>query len=422
MRIAAILLLLFVLALAAGGWAAIDSQPLVAPRAALSKAELDRAHAVLRQLDPRRLRDGDVATLNISSEDATLAANYLVSRAATGAILVAADGGQLAVDSSVAIPETPFGRYLNIHLALQQTDGLPEIEQIRVGRLPIPAALAKHSVSFAVRLLEQRAGTPLSTELVRSARFANERINVVYRWDVSTFTAIGSGLVESGLFERVMVYHDHLRALAARESGRRISLTKPLQWAFELARQRSMTNDPVAENRAALIALESLTNRRDLSTFAGRSAVAPAQSIPSISLASRRDFAQHFTLSAAMVALADPEISATLGLTKEINDSRGGSGFSFADLAADHAGTRFAELALADDAGARAIQTRLAAGVDDDDVVPATGDLDEKLTESEFKRRYGSTDDERFKRVVTTIYQRTGALPLFEPISTQEQQ
>ena len=56
----------------------------------------------------------------------------------------------------------------------------------------------------------------------------------------------------------------------------------------------------------------------------------------------RHDWAQHFAVSAALAVLIGPQNAEAAGVVKEISDSRGGSGFSFADLSADLAGIQFA--------------------------------------------------------------------------------
>ena len=57
----------------------------------------------------------------------------------------------------------------------------------------------------------------------------------------------------------------------------------------------------------------------------------------------QRDKCQHFCVSCLLVALVNPEAAEAAGLLKEQQDMRpGGSGFSFADLAADFAGVAFA--------------------------------------------------------------------------------
>jgi hypothetical protein len=68
-------------------------------------------------------------------------------------------------------------------------------------------------------------------------------------------------------------------------------------------------------------------------------------------LGGRVDFPQHFLVSAALVLEGSGTLSQAIGLYKEMLDSRGGSGFSFTDMAANLAGTRFGEALQRDPVG-----------------------------------------------------------------------
>ena len=116
-------------------------------------------------------------------------------------------------------------------------------------------------------------------------------------------------------------------------------------------------------------------------------------------------------MSAAIAALAGTALADAVGLYKEIDDSRGGSGFSFNDIAADRAGTRFGERAVA--AGQAApLQTRVAAGLRESDILPATDDLPEFMPEAEFKARFGGVDGPGYRDMMKEIERRVAALPL----------
>ena len=54
-------------------------------------------------------------------------------------------------------------------------------------------------------------------------------------------------------------------------------------------------------------------------------------------LAGRQDLAKHFAISAAISAHSGAPLADAIGLYKELEDARGGSGFSFDDLAAEPA-------------------------------------------------------------------------------------
>jgi len=121
----------------------------------------------------------------------------------------------------------------------------------------------------------------------------------------------------------------------------------------------------------------------------------------------RADLAQHFFVSAALTALAGAVAADAAGLAKETDDAQRGSGFSFADLAADRAGVRFAEHVLA----GKLDLDRLARSFAVADFVPEINDLPEGLKWDDFTARYGTPGDERFRRQMAEIARRLEALP-----------
>ena len=77
------------------------------------------------------------------------------------------------------------------------------------------------------------------------------------------------------------------------------------------------------------------------------------------------------------------------GDRKELDDSRNSSGFSFNDLGADRAGTRFGEMAAASYQGAAHLSRQVERSLREPDFFPVIANLPEYMTEAEFKRRYG---------------------------------
>ena len=132
-----------------------------------------------------------------------------------------------------------------------------------------------------------------------------------------------------------------------------------------------------------------------------------------MTLNGRDDLAKHFIASAALAANAGGPFSDAAGLFKEIEDARSGSGFSFDDIAADRAGTRFGELAAGSRESAMKLQRQVAAGVRDADILPPVSDLPEFMPEAEFKRRYGGIGAPAYKSTMDDIERRVAALPLY---------
>jgi hypothetical protein len=132
-----------------------------------------------------------------------------------------------------------------------------------------------------------------------------------------------------------------------------------------------------------------------------------------VTLQGRTDFPQHFTISAALAATAGSPLSNVVGLYKELEDARGGSGFSFNDIAADRAGTRFGELAVAGPAAFERIARVLAGGLRESDLIPDVRDLPEFMPESVFQRRFGGVGAPRYEAMMARIEGRVAALPLY---------
>ena len=121
----------------------------------------------------------------------------------------------------------------------------------------------------------------------------------------------------------------------------------------------------------------------------------------------REDLLAHFSVSAALHALVGRALAWEAGLMKELQDANSGSGFSFADLAADLAGLKFAGRALVDEA----FLANVAESFEVADYVPSPEGLQEGLSIELFRRRYGGRRDERFQAAVDALQALIDQLP-----------
>lgn len=181
-----------------------------------------------------------------------------------------------------------------------------------------------------------------------------------------------------------------------------------------LARTRSASADPVVENQAALVALVFYVNRWPLEWAIPEARSWPRPAPRTATLRGRHDLAQHFTVSAVIAAAAGTPIAAAAGLYKELSDARGGSGFSFSDLAADQAGTRFGQVATRSADSARRLQAALTSGLAEDAIMPAITGLVDNLTQAEFVSRFGGIGAPAYGAVMQDIEARVAALPLLQ--------
>ena len=121
-------------------------------------------------------------------------------------------------------------------------------------------------------------------------------------------------------------------------------------------------------------------------------------------LRGREDWPQHYATSAALAIIEHPRISDAGGLMKEQLDAlTQGSGFSFADLAADRAGVRFAEAATASEDSAKKMQLVLQGTFKLDEFFPNILDLPEALTLQDFRQKFGSVGSERYRLEIIKI-------------------
>lgn len=124
----------------------------------------------------------------------------------------------------------------------------------------------------------------------------------------------------------------------------------------------------------------------------------------------RHDWAQHFCVSAALVHLLGPGSTRTLGLAKEWRDSQGDSGWSFADLAANLAGIRFAQSILAGEIPLEAVQT----GFQIVDFVPPLKGYEEDIPFSRFVTSYGGLLGQRTNSTIAEIEKAIEDLPAYQ--------
>ena len=402
----AALLLAAVLALAL----ATESAPRVPQRDEVSTADIDRAVALLRQHDPRRAPYGQLRSISLSERDIDLLVQHAARRWLGAETRVRLQPGRLLLQASVAAPGK---RWLNFEVALRQTEGLPAVDGLSLGRLPLPSALALPLLRALAARRGVQADTLLALGSVERITLAGGQLALNYRIEPDTTARLRAALVAPGEQQRLRAYNDRLAALTQGLQGYQTSLDRLLPAMFALAAERSAAggDSAVAENRAALLVLTLFANHRPLGLL-----LPPAYDWPRprplfVTLRQRQDFALHFLISAVLAAEAGTPLADTVGLWKELADARqGGSGFSFNDLAADRAGTRFGELAVSDPAR---LQARIAAGVSDADLMPPVDGLPEHLPEAEFVARFGGVGGAAYGRMLADIEARIDALPVF---------
>ena len=421
--------LLLPLAGAVALWLAIDEQPQVTETTAVSHTDIARALQLLQRNDPRGALPGITRAVLLSQRDLELLAKHAGRRLGGGLGTGAADirarvrlqPGLALVQASLPLPANPLGGWLNVVAVLRQTDELPRVERLRLGRLPVPGWLAEAALPRLLGALGLRAQGELAQRLVSRVVFRPQQLVLAYAWPDNPQQELSNTLVSPEDQARLQVYAERLALLSAElappgSAAGPVSMARLLGPVFALARQRSPdAATAVRENRAALVALAFLVNGRGLGVLLPVARQWPQARPLAITLAGRGDTPQHFLVSAALAAEGGGPLADAIGLYKEVADARGGSGFSFNDLAADRAGTRLGQRAVRDALALQAALGALAPGVQEADLLPPIADLPESMAERDFKRRFGGVGEPPYLKMLAAIEARLDRLPLLGP-------
>jgi len=402
-------------------FSALQPLPLVAEVGSMRHGDVGRIKSLLEQHDPRSLRDGETRRLQISARDLNLMSNSVLPYQDRQAMDINLITGLAAINYSAALPDNPLGKYLNLSALVGQEGGRPTLEQLTFGNTKVPGWLLKPVVAGTNSLL--RSGSAEyrdAMDALKHVQFATDSLEVVYQWHSDLAERIQSRgrdlLLAPEEQQRVIIYYAEIMRQFPLLAGRSVSLDRLLQPMFALARQRSDEgNDAVAENRALLLALGVAINGSSIKHLTGpeEAAAVVTYSRPHLVLRGRNDLVMHFIISAAITAAGGGGLADSIGVFKEVDDSRGGSGFSFPDLLADRAGVSFAEAALGDKA--EALQEYMSTRVSENGYMPEFTHLPEGLMELEFKARYEDLDSATYALVDEEIERRIGGSTIHQP-------
>ena len=391
---------------------AVDRQPLLTRSAEIRPENIARAKRIVERNDPRRMRAGVLRSILIGNEDLDLAANYLANRYARGSASVVLQEGGAAVRASFTLPVNPLGGFVNIDAALVETAGLPRIESLRLGRLPVPGFFADYLLRRALEKDQAETALGTASDAIKRVSMRGGALLVEYEWSERLPEAIKGALVSREDEVRLKAYQTRIAQMTAAGGKTGLPMDEVLRALMRLAAERG--GDAASENRAAIIALAFFVNGKGLTAVIPAAKDWPRPAARNVTLAGRHDFAQHYSISAAIAASTGSPLADAVGLYKEVDDAQGGgSGFSFNDIAADRAGVRFGELATANPGGAQKVQRAAAGRFSAADLLPEVKDLPEFMQEAEFKRRYGGIDGAQYKKMMAEIERRIAALTMF---------
>ena len=392
----------------------LEDQPLVASGLKLTPGEVERAKALVKEHDPRTAQEGEVKSVSLTESELNLIGNYLAHTKGGGASVSVAEGF-MDVRATLKLPQSPLGQYLNVSVGLREAAVLPRFREVKLGSIAVPVWIADFALEQSLDYFYSQPGYSFAEDVIQEVRLSPSQLDVTYEWSSQITDAVRSTLITKTDQKRIKLFQEKLSREVARGGfGGKTSLTNIVEPLFALARDRASGGDPVADNRAVILVLAAYVNGKDVANLAPDvGELAPVPKVKT-TLQDRNDLSKHFFTSAALAVHGGSVLSEAIGLYKEVDDSRGGSGFSFIDLQADNAGTRFGEVAIASPSSAKELQRQLAQGLTETALLPSVAGLPEGLTETQFKSRYGEVGSSAYNEVLAEISKRIGSSPLYQ--------
>jgi len=378
----------------------------------LTRDDIVRAKKILHE--GAKTKPDAIGTIELSEEDINLATNYLLNRYSKSAVDIQIKNNKLRFIVSMTLPDNPLGKYLNISFRLgnENDEPLPSFTKFKVGKLLLPADFAAWIIDNVIRHSSLNEYFILATRPLKSVQIDEQKVTITYFSNLNSLIEAQNFLTNRGDTHTHTIYQQKLAEIIAQHDPEwLLSLADLLKPLFALAYQRSTLENAIEENRIVIFTINDYVNKGIMSKSSP--VISASQKHYPAYLYKRVDLAQHFIGSAAITASANGQISKLVGEEKELSDAKVGSGFSFIDLTADKAGTRFGEMATASAASARKIQQAVAQINDYKDFMPDPRDLPEHMNEEEFRQRFNSINSPEYQEISKLIDARIAALAIY---------
>jgi hypothetical protein len=392
-------------------WLLLDDAPAIEPPGEFRRTDLAWVKSLFQKHDPRRQTPDMIHSIQLDEAELNRLLNYAVELRRVSGIAAELTPGMATLTATLAVPHNPFGDYLNLTAEVAEVPGGIRIQSLQLGSLPLPGALADWTARLAHRWLRRDETYATLADAVSQVNFDENQATLDYRWRPELLTRLERKSAELLIAPedqaRMLAYAEQLDALLQPHArGSTVPLVNVMPRLFAHSR-----GEAAEENRAALTALAAYLSGISLPKLLegdGRSIRRAPRVL--LSLHGRRDFAEHFVISAALAVNGGSRLANAIGLIKEEEDADKGSGFSFTDLAANRAGVRLGERATGESAAQ--VRQRVAGARTDADLLPDFRDLPEFMPQAEFERRFGPVGGPRYQKVIDRIDARLAAHPL----------
>jgi len=394
---------------------ALEDRPLVAGGDEISAASVARARDILRRNDPRRLAPNTTREVRVAGADLETLLNFAARRGIRGSASLDLRQAGADVRYTATLPrllaDLGIGRFLNVDARLGTSDGQLQVEQVRIGRIPVPGPLFEALLAQYIRHTDLAPEIALLRKTVARVAIAPAELTLTYVWQPELLDSARKLAIGPAEQQRLAAAQQQFVAAIGRTApgSRKLALADVLGPLLQQAGAQAGADRGQAYRDVLLVTALHLSGR-NIAALIPDAARWPRPRPVTLTLRERGDLAQHFAISAAIAAHAGEPLAKAIGLEKEIDDAQRGSGFSFVDLAADRAGTRLGQLAAR---SPERLAAAVAAGLTDAALLPSIDGLPEHMMADEFRRRFGSPEAPAYRQMSDEIDRRIAALALF---------
>lgn len=323
-------------------------------------------------------------------------------------------------------------KYINVSVQVLPSQRGIAIEQVNIGHLHMSGDTFLYITRLMTNILMQKGLFEKLESVVEEVQIDERKITVNMALNKITsdnseqkslLMAIRDKLSLFGDPKHVSFYYQHVADLAETLPSKS-SVAVFVRHVFSIAQQQTMSNanaSAVEENQAALMALAIYLGADRFELMVGdiinweyKHLVLRNRTRLSATLRGRNDLQKHFIYSTALQLFSNVGASDAIGEYKEFLDTNeGGSGFSFADLQADRAGTRLATIVTSNETVAKKAQIILST-ITDEQLLPSIDGLQEGLDEQSFQAEFENANSIKYRETLKIIDNNLKTLPIYQ--------
>lgn len=336
------------------------------------------------------------------------------------------------IETSVALPLPSFMQYLNISTYILPSETGLLIEEVNIGAYTLSGDTFLSLAKFLGDKFIKKDLIYNTLAMVKRVDINKERIvaelaidkNMLdQNNDQSLLLTLRDDLALFGDVKHISFYYKSLSKFAITHLPKS-SIAPYISHVFKVASMRTNGSETsvLAENKAAVMAIIIYFGADRFELLVGDVIIRDYGSLvirnrlrSQTTLQSRVDLQKHFIYSMALQMFSNVGASDAIGEFKEFLDSSSpnGSGFSFADLMADRAGTRLAQILTDNEQSALSAQNMLT-HIDDGNLLPTIEGLQEGINEKSFDQLYQNVDSVKYRQKLELIDNRLKTLPIYQ--------